>query len=271
MFAVVGLLLVCYVLGDAPFEQVRTHVEWSRQNVDEDQPGKYFHESSFSGHHDGRFADRQLGYEERNDHLTALCHTYLSTMNDLGIETWLMHGTLLGWYWNRKVLPWDNDLDVMITEKSLYHLANYYNMTVYHHHLPELAAHGRDYLLEVNPHYAEGGEDSVNRIDARWVDMDTGLFIDVTTLRRNRTAKEGGEDALMVKDLHSYKFDDVFPLRISVFEDFPVRIPYAYADLLVNEYGENALVDMKYGNHRFDAERGVWVKQEYAGVVHPLD
>lgn len=24
-------------------------------------------------------------------------------MNDLGVETWIMHGSLLGWWWNQKV------------------------------------------------------------------------------------------------------------------------------------------------------------------------
>ena len=28
---------------------------------------------------------------------------YLSTMADLGADTWIMHGTLLGWWWNRRV------------------------------------------------------------------------------------------------------------------------------------------------------------------------
>jgi hypothetical protein len=49
------------------------------------------------------FADKQLGYEDRKSHLVALVHTYLSTMADIGAETWLMHGTLMGWWWNRKV------------------------------------------------------------------------------------------------------------------------------------------------------------------------
>lgn len=29
--------------------------------------------------------------------------TFLSTMADIGAETWIMHGTLLGWWWNQKV------------------------------------------------------------------------------------------------------------------------------------------------------------------------
>jgi hypothetical protein len=29
--------------------------------------------------------------------------TYLATFRDLGIQTWLMHGSLLGWWWGKKV------------------------------------------------------------------------------------------------------------------------------------------------------------------------
>jgi hypothetical protein len=29
--------------------------------------------------------------------------TYLATIADIGVETWLMHGSLLGWWWNKKV------------------------------------------------------------------------------------------------------------------------------------------------------------------------
>lgn len=32
-----------------------------------------------------------------------LVESYLMTMSDIGAETWIMHGTLMGWWWNRKV------------------------------------------------------------------------------------------------------------------------------------------------------------------------
>jgi hypothetical protein len=32
-----------------------------------------------------------------------LIQTYLVTLNDLGIETWLIHDALLGWWWGKKV------------------------------------------------------------------------------------------------------------------------------------------------------------------------
>ena len=71
-------------------------------------------------------------------------------MEDIGVETWLMHVSLLGWFWNRKIMPWDTDIDVQITEKSMQHLADYYNMSVHHFNLPgSKICH--DYLLEINP------------------------------------------------------------------------------------------------------------------------
>lgn len=48
----------------------------------------------------GRYVDHELGYEDRRNSLKALVQTYLSTMRDIGIETFIVHGTLLGWYAN---------------------------------------------------------------------------------------------------------------------------------------------------------------------------
>lgn len=50
-----------------------------------------------------RFASEPLPDEETIPHLSALIRTYLSTMADMGVETWIMHGTLLAWWWNQKV------------------------------------------------------------------------------------------------------------------------------------------------------------------------
>lgn len=50
-----------------------------------------------------RFASKALPYIEQKDVLKNLVQTYLATFADLGIETWLMHGSLLGWWWGQKV------------------------------------------------------------------------------------------------------------------------------------------------------------------------
>jgi len=52
-----------------------------------------------------RFTDHELDYFERKKVLSNLMQTYLATFADIGVETWIMHGSLLGWWWNRKVRP----------------------------------------------------------------------------------------------------------------------------------------------------------------------
>ena len=193
------------VAADAEFLDVRTKLERDRSGKKGDPKDKYFHESTFHPHYDGRFANQVLPTDERLPHLTDLIRTFLATAADIGIEVWLMHGSLLGWWWNQKILPWDSDLDVQVSEPTIAFLAKYYNMTEYHFRLPGNRK-GRTYLMEVNPRYTiRGPEDTHNVIDARWIDTETGLFIDISTVRANHTARaQGVQGALMCKDKHHY-------------------------------------------------------------------
>ena len=194
-----------FVIGDADFSDVRTNLDRDRSRRVPYPEGKYFHESGFDPHYDGRFGSEKLHEEQKLPHLTALMQTFLSTMADIGAEAWIMHGTLLGWWWNQKILPWDSDLDVQVSERTIHFLAKYYNMTEYGFRIPG-AKEGRTYLLEINPHYdVREAADGANVIDARWIDTDTGLFIDITTVRADHAARARGiEGALMCKDRHHY-------------------------------------------------------------------
>jgi len=144
----------------------------------------------------------------------------------------------------------------MMSEKSMFYLANYYNMMIHHFNLPG-SGEGKDYILEVNPHCRNSSlSDESSKIDARWIDMDTGLFIDITSLRRNATAEaEGKAGAVISKDNHHYMHADIYPLREIIFEDTLVKIPYAYSDLLLEEYGPDALTLKDFQHHHFDQER----------------
>lgn len=51
----------------------------------------------------GSFANDTLPDDEVTPRLSALVQSYLSTMSSIGAETWVMHGTLLAWWWNQKV------------------------------------------------------------------------------------------------------------------------------------------------------------------------
>jgi hypothetical protein len=86
----------------------------------------------------------------------------------------------------------------------MHYLASYYNMTVFHYKTPRIPE-GRDYMLEINPHYVNREQsDEMNVIDARWIDTTSGLFIDITTARYNYT-HPSGEGMLSCKDGHEYR------------------------------------------------------------------
>ncbi|KAJ6175646.1 hypothetical protein N7485_002560 [Penicillium canescens] len=261
-----GLLLativsgVCGSTGTEPdFMSVRKNVTREYKSEKKIPTEKYFHESSFHYHYDGRFANETLPESDVIPHLSALVQTYFSTMNAIGAETWIMHGTLLAWWWNQKIFPWDNDLDVQISEATIHFLAEYYNMTEHHFDLPDVDG-GRAYMLEINPNYVVKSErDTMNKIDARWIDMSSGLFIDITAVRKDENKRKNGHpEALSCKDKHHYEESDIFPLRDSTFEGVAVKIPYAYTWLLEEEYGPKALTQTTFSGHTFNGASKIW-------------
>lgn len=181
-------------------------------------PGTYqyfvetdFHSSTHSfgaiSHCDSRFApEKQPEIEDVRRSLKALLESYVTTMQTLKIETWIAHGVLLGWHWNKKFLPWDTDIDVQMSADSLAILAKSYNMTQYHHSFSD-GTKIRNYLLDVNPHHRIVSiQDVSNKIDARWIDMEDGKFIDITAVHHNPVGGSSNHgDVLFCKDGHHYK------------------------------------------------------------------
>ena len=155
-----------------------------------------------TGHYDARYYKNIVGYDERLETLHHLMASWLKTTSAEGIETWIAHGTLLGWWWNAKLLPWDFDIDVQVTEKTLFMMGEKYNMT----HWPYKSDDGkveREYLLDVNPYSAERERgDGMNNIDARWIDKSTGLFIDITGL--SETHPDTRPNIIVCKNYHRY-------------------------------------------------------------------
>jgi hypothetical protein len=93
---------------------------------------------------------------------------------------------------------------MQVAEESMHFLAAYYNMSVFHYKTPRIP-NGRDYMLEINPHYKiRDQSDGLNVIDARWIDTETGLFIDITTVRKNYT-HPAGPSILSCKDGHEFR------------------------------------------------------------------
>jgi hypothetical protein len=305
----------------------------------ESAPTKYFHESTFNKHYDGRFASSEVPLQERMWHLKLMLKAYTETMERIGVKTWIMHGCLLGWFWNGGLMPWDKDLDFLVEEDGIAELGNWWNMTVHHFSWEDLGLDqqevtltqplseigregageeedmdeilrqerratseeeirksGKKYLLEINPNYINTSTtDTFNHIDARWIDVSNGLYIDITTVHEAPThpsfssspnsdaddeqevqtytqhppihgpSEDSDDDPtiLYVKDTHAYLSTQLFPLRRSTLEGIPIHIPFAYESLLLEEYGPDALVENWYNGYAFSKSgrgKGEWIK-----------
>lgn len=297
-------------------------------------PQKYFHESIYHPHYDGRFASSVLPRKTRLFHMRLLLRSYMMALEKMRVRTWVMHGSLLGWWWNGGMFPWDSDLDFCVEEGGMAELGAWWNMTVHEFSAADLRLdlgldradettylwdshvrgggrrneevdtmetirepeglkkgvwdkvleEGKRYLLEVNPHFVDlSTNDKHNVIDARWIDTSTGLFIDITTVHpvppdsateagrskhkifldqgdgdyaQGRTREDA--DEMYTKDTHLYSTASLFPLRESRFEGTRVFVPYAYEQLLIEEYGPQALTETWFNSYKFDDVKKEW-------------
>lgn len=165
------------------------NVQWTLADTI-DYP-KFFHEvrvlgNSKGAHFDWRFfKSTDYSRYETQAILHQLTRAWLKFAHSVGLQTWLAHGTLLGWYWNGMNLPWDLDLDVQMTTESLILLARNYNQTL----VVDGTGTGA-YLVEVGPSfYSRVKGSGQNIIDARFIDVHTGFYVDITALSFTDSSK----------------------------------------------------------------------------------
>ncbi|OAR00025.1 hypothetical protein LLEC1_00476 [Akanthomyces lecanii] len=232
---------------------------------------KYFREPGGSlarMHYDVRYFKGEVAYNERLAMLRSLIRSYLETMQAEGVETWLAHGTLLGWWWNAQVMPWDYDLDVQVSITTMEWLAANLNGTEHTHatsrefEVPLIdASLNRTYLLDINPHYTDlasgGGE---NIIDGRWIDTDTGMFVDITVLRERPFQQVPG--VWSCKNGHQYEAQDLWPLRVTEFEGTEARIPHSVEKILGKEYHLRSLERETHEYHHWNHDLKQWVMND---------
>ena len=77
---------------------------------------KYFREpggTDLANHYDSRYEHGVLSYEEKQNTQVHMMRAYLDFFKKNSMETWLAHGTLLGWWWNGKVWTWPAEIRQM--------------------------------------------------------------------------------------------------------------------------------------------------------------
>ncbi|KAI5957600.1 hypothetical protein KGF57_003294 [Candida theae] len=273
-------------------------------------PPKYFYEAKLlkstpddwqGEHYDWRFFQGiTLDLPENSIILHRLIKNYLNFARIHGITTWIAHGSLLAWYWNGVAFPWDGDVDVQVPVSELYKLGQYYNQTL----VVENAADSSGKFDGMGRYFVDIGSSITHRtrgngnnaIDGRFIDVDTGLYIDITGLALTdapspdryelivplldkekqailATANGRSEGGKVVKDFsvinrelelfncrnnHFTSYQELSPLITSISENQLAYIPKNFMMILQDEYNLNALSRKQHRSFTFLNNLRLW-------------
>ncbi|KAJ3255445.1 hypothetical protein HK103_006262 [Boothiomyces macroporosus] len=192
----------------------------SPRDIIKNEDKKYFYEDDQYHHLDHRYSIGNKSEETKFENIHQVFKHWALFADSIEMPYWIMHGTLLGWHWGGKTMPFDDDIDIQVLSNNLYDLEKYHRQIIAGH-----------FLLEVNPNHVVRRKQERNIIDARFIDTTTGHFIDITGV-----SKFDGIDYVMCKTPHFYREQDIFPLFRTTHEGIPTWRPNRYKMLLSQEY-----------------------------------
>jgi hypothetical protein len=189
-------------LGQHAFHE---SLRWSLSARDEELR-KYLKESAIvaeptinGAHFDARFFNYGLySPDARQQILSRLLRSWFQLCENSGLISWIAHGVLLSHSYNGLSFPWDDDIDVQMPFRDFSRLAELYNSSLIIED-PKYG-YGRYYLDITNSitHRTKGN--GLNRIDGRFIDVQSGLFIDITAL---------GVSATVIPDRYAHMYTAV--------------------------------------------------------------
>ncbi|KAG0683842.1 hypothetical protein C6P42_000104 [Pichia californica] len=112
--------------------------------------------------------------------LSHMAHTLFSLTFHDGLFMWPAHGSLLAWYFNAISFPYDEDEDVQMPIEDLAKFCLKYNNSM----IVENPRYGMGkYFVDCSSSLTHRGKElGNNNIDARVIDIDSGMYIDITGL-----------------------------------------------------------------------------------------
>lgn len=213
--------------------------------------------------------------------LDRLIRNWFRFAEEKGIISWIAHGPLLSWYWDGLMFPYDIDIDIQMPSAELNRLSRHYNMTLV---IEDINDGFGKYLIDCATflhHRDKAAKD--NHIDARFIDIDTGTYIDITGLGKNnevppseydsyiRNKNAQGEDVQLYMDRrkHWLNFEKISPLRYSMIGGVPVYVPNDIMSMLNHEYAKGTTSYVFDGYYYVPILR-LWVKDDKLQVLLEL-
>lgn len=204
----------------------------------------YFKTMIFNAHMDQTYGKRNTSRDNITSEMHALLRTLMALCESIQVKPVLMYGGLLGWRHHQKqVLPWDDDLDLIVLGNDVDRIVTLDGLETDH------------WIFRVNPRYKNRIiHDPFNKIDARLISKRNGVFIDLTFFWQTH------HNTLIAKDGNEYNTNDMLPLKADTFEGIPVFVPNNVDAVLVKRYGLNALKPyewhlQQFGSNIFTIER----------------
>lgn len=233
-------------------------------------------------HYDWRFFNDMLFFHKRgwtneqriertNIILERLLRNWVRFTEEKGIISWIMHGPLLSWYWNGLMFPYDVDIDVQMPISELVRLSKNYNQTLVVENPEE--GYGR-FLIDIGSYiHNRDVSETGNHIDGRFIDVDSGIYIDITGLSKSTAnlpseykdkqlveKADNNAEAEVYNDRrkHFYTLPQLQPLRYSMMNGEPVFIPNKVEERLRFEY-ETGLDKYEFNGWIFVPQLQLWV------------
>ncbi|KAK6464809.1 LicD family-domain-containing protein [Scheffersomyces coipomensis] len=227
--------------------------------------------------------------------LDRMLRNWFRFANEKGIVSWIAHGPLLSWYWDGLMFPFDEDIDIQMPMQELIRFSKNYNQTLIVEDVTE--GFGK-YLIDCSHFIHHRGKSyKENHIDARFIDIDTGSFIDITGVSTSEEKKpkkyndiieafkqkqvqpqpepennDGKSPELSkqelnklpiynCRNLHFYSYDELIPLRLSMISGVPTYIPNKVIDILEDEY-QVGMDSYEYDGYFYIDALHLWIHKD---------
>lgn len=226
-----------------------------------------------------------------------LLFNYLIDICDANdIKPIITHGSLLGWYFNRKILPWDNNINISLMGKSI---DNFLKLDIN-------KLNNNKFQIWINPNIKDRTPNHLksNIIDAKIIDLNNNSNeIQITFLYQSidsyfkinviknleivntstnpfkssnyelklksyaKSITNNGDlinntNYINCKSPHYYDIQLILPLKLEIFENKHIYVPNNVYDCLLQEYGKKVFLP-KYKNWFYDINLEIWKEIKY--------
>lgn len=215
------------------------------------------------------FFKKFISDRERQSVIHHMVRAWFQFAEANGFASWINYGSLLGWAYNGVNMPWDTDIDIQLPIAQIDRLGQDFNMTL----IMENPRFGNaKYLLEVSPTYIRQGNGR-NFIDARFIDINSGLYIDISALSHSTFippaefyerfhSKDEIARAMPVhcKNWNWHTLEELLPIRHTYFEGASVYIPHNISSILDRKYGHASYTTKSHFlSHNYQNDIKMWV------------